>query len=179
MKDQPDTATVAVAHAPRFRQIYLDGLVSEIMGLTVDTLRQRLGLHSSTIRNEAPFQICEFKRSVERDLKPPRIYYECRECGIDIICDEDESVRAIIVSDNDSHSCKVNLPDLPFATKRNEVIERLGSPNKSGGLVNDPVLGDLGPWDRFTKAHHALHIEYRVDGDEIAKITLMRLDAVP
>ncbi len=41
------------------------------------------------------------------------------------------------------------------------------------------VLGQYGPWDRFDKPSHSIHIEYELEADRIKMITLMRPDMVP
>jgi len=59
------------------------------------------------------------------------------------------------------------------------VRERLGTPSKSGPRISDPILGEYGEWDRFTKAEHTIHVQFRPDADRIKQITLMRNDVVP
>jgi hypothetical protein len=70
-------------------------------------------------------------------------------------------------------------PRLPFTSSRREVLARLGSPSLSRARISDPLLGEYGEADSFTRANYAIHVEYRLDVDVINKITLMRADVVP
>jgi hypothetical protein len=71
------------------------------------------------------------------------------------------------------------LSEVAFSLSRREVLNRFGSASKSGAAVRVPVLGDRGAWDRFTLPAGSIHVQYRLDRDEIDMITLMCRDAEP
>jgi hypothetical protein len=149
------------------------------MILTIRNIEKYLGNPASAILSEAPFRDWIFERRVENDLKNPRVDYIFEKNGLDFICDKDENIRTIFVFNDKNRFFEEGLADFPFSLTRAEVLERLGSPSKSGGLANDPILGDSGAWDRFAKSGYSIHIEYRLDSDCINKITFMRADVVP
>jgi hypothetical protein len=98
---------------------------------------------------------------------------------MDFVCDEEDRVRSIYLFSDKARCFEEGVDDLPFASSRQEVLSRFGSPSKSGGKISDPTLGEYGAWDRFTRPGYVVHVEYRLDADGIGKITLMRADVVP
>jgi hypothetical protein len=149
------------------------------MILTTQILEKYLGNPAATMLADAPFKDWKFEKSFENDLKKPRIDYIFPENGLDFVCDADDQVRTIFLYWDEHRRFEDGLADLPFSSTRQEVMERLGAPSKSGGIVNDPILGEFGPWDRFAKFGYSIHVEYKVNADSIKKITLMRADVVP
>ena len=110
-----------------------------------------------------PFSGWAVTRSIEEDLPKKEV------------CDEAERIRTIFLRGGDGEA----LSEVSFSLGRREVRERYGSPSKSGGPVRIPALGDRGAWDTFTLPAVSIHVQYRVDRDEIDMITLMSPDAVP
>jgi hypothetical protein len=138
-------------------------------------LAEYLGVRASKLLTSQPFCRWSVKRSMESDLPEKEVYYEFEDHGVDVICDEDERVRTIFLHAGVDES----LSSIPFTSHRKEVLELLGPPSKSGVASRSPVLGESGPWDRFSLGGMAIHVQYRVDSDEIELITLMRADVVP
>jgi len=139
-------------------------------------LADYLGAHVSDLLAIPPFSGWEVTRSVEEDLPEKEVRYEFEGHGVDVICDATEHIRTIFLRSGDGEA----LSDIPFALSRKEVLKRLGSPSKSGAAVRLPVLGDKGAWDRFaTLPAGSVHVQYRLDRDEIDMVTLMRRDAEP
>jgi len=134
-----------------------------------------LGVHASKLLASEPFCGWAVTRSVERDLPRTEVWYEFDGHGVEVICDEDESIRTIFFHAG-VHQW---LSDLPFALRRKDIISRFGPPSKSGAATRHPVLGESGPWDRFILGNGTVHFLYRVDSDQIDRITLMRQDAIP
>lgn len=128
---------------------------------------------------EAPFKNWTFEKSFENDLDEPLIDYVFLENGVDFVCDGEDKLATIFLYSDGARCFQEGLRDLPFASTRREVIQRLGSPSKSGGKHSDPILGDYGPWDRFARSAYSIHVEYALDADAISTITLMRADVVP
>jgi hypothetical protein len=147
--------------------------------MTTKTLAKYLGNPATALLAEAPFKDWIFTKSFEQDLDEPLFDYVFAQNGVDFVCNGDEKVTSIFLYSDESRCFKEGLHDLPFSATRQEVIDHLGSPSKSGGRINDPILGEYGAWDRFEQPGYAIHVEYRMDADHINKITLMRADFVP
>ena len=138
-------------------------------------LTEYLGEPSSRLLATQPFSDWAVTRSTEHDLPQPEVWYEFDARGVELICDEDERIRTIFVHAGADES----LSGIPFKLRRKDVLERFGSPSKSGVATRHPVLGDSGAWDRFNLGVLTVHIQYRLDADAIDMITFMRPDAVP
>jgi hypothetical protein len=134
-----------------------------------------LGSHVTELLAQPPFSGWDAKRSTEEDLPKAEVWYEFEGRGVEVICDEVERIRTIFLHRGDGEA----LSELPFSISRREVLERFGAPSKSGDRVRIPALGDRGAWDRFTLPTASIHVQYRLDCDEIDMITLMHPDAVP
>ena len=149
------------------------------MSLTIKTLERYLGGLASSMLADAPFNGWAFERSVETDLDKPRIDYVFHSNGLDLVCDGSEKIRTMFLYFDEDRFFSENVADFSLSWSRQNVIDRLGKPLKSGGLLNDPILGEFGPWDRFSDKDCYIHIEYRLDSDVIKKVTLMRADTAP
>jgi phage tail tube protein FII len=103
------------------------------------------------------------------------VWYAFGARGVDVICDEDESVRTIFLRAGVDEL----LSETSFSLTREEVLALFGSPSKSGAATRHVVLGDSGAWDRFDLETATIHFQYRLDSGGIEMITLMRPDAVP
>jgi len=141
----------------------------------VSTLVAYLGSQVSDLLTIPPFSGWRVIRSVEEDLPIKEIWYEFEGHGVEVICDEAERIRTIFLHPGDAEA----LSELAFSLTRREVLDRLGAPSKSGTASRIPVLGDKGAWDRFTLSAGSIHVQYRMDRDEIDMITLMRRGTEP
>lgn len=136
-----------------------------------------LGKAVSALLEASPFNTWAVQRSVEDDLPEPIIHHVFPGCGLELRCDHHEMTSVIFV---DAETWAEDaVAGIPFVAGRSEVMAKLGVPSKSGVGLRDPILGEYGAWDRFSRAGHAIHIEYRVDVDRIRKVTWMREDVVP
>lgn len=149
------------------------------MTLTIETLANYLGRDASVLLADPPFKNWAFEKFIENDLEKPLIDYVFAQDGMDFVCDGEGKVTSIFLYSDESRCFKEGVQNLPLTSSRQEVIARLGSPSKSGGRISDPILGEYGVWDRFSRSDYAIHVEYRLDADVIKKITLMRADVVP
>ena len=140
-------------------------------------MMEYLGRHVSSLLESEPFKNWPVKKSVEKDLEPSRLYYVFKGRGLDIECDNSQMVCAIFIRHEECNGFR--LSEIPFALGREEILDRLGAPSKSGEKINDPILGKSGAWDRFAHTDGTIHVEYTIDGSEISMITLMRGDVVP
>lgn len=141
-------------------------------------LAKYLGRKSSDLLEAEPFKDWGVERMVEDDSDPPFVGYSFKDSGFQVSCDrESENIRSLFL-EKESHSGN-ELSDIPFSFSRDQVLEKLGSPSKSGKSVSHPVLGEFGAWDRFQNNEYTTHVEYRTDSDEIKKITVMRNDVTP
>lgn len=149
------------------------------MTLSIEVIASYLGKDASALLAELPFKSWTYERMIENDLEKPLIDYVFVQDGMDFVCDEEDKVSSIFLYSDESRCFKEGVQDLPLTSSRREVIDRLGSPSKSGGRISDPILGEYGSWDRFTRLGYVIHVEYRLNADVINKITLMRGDVVP
>ncbi len=138
-------------------------------------LTQYLGADVNSLLRIPPFSGWDVTKSTEQDLPKKEVWYEFEGHGIEVICDEADRIQTIFLHRGDGEA----LSEIPFSASRREVLERYGSPSKSGEPARIPVLGDRGSWDRFTLPGAAIHVQYRLDRDEIEMITLMHPDTVP
>ncbi len=149
------------------------------MTVTIEKLASYLGKEASIVLADDPFKDWTFKRTLENDLDQPLIDYVFARDGMDFVCDEGDRLRSFFLYSDKSRRFSEPVEDLPLTSSRQEVIARLGSPTKSGGRISDPILGEYGPWDRFSRSGYAVHVEYRIDVAIINKVTVMRADVVP
>lgn len=148
------------------------------MTLTIGSLARHLGRPASDILSEMPFRDWRFEKSVEADLPEPLTDYEFPDRGMDFTSDGADRVRTIFLYFNDQRRFE-DLLDIPSSWTRQQVLDHLGPPDRSSDGLRDPILGEYGPWNRFSRADYSIHIEHHVDRPEIKMITLMRADAVP
>jgi plasmid stabilization system protein ParE len=141
-------------------------------------LVEYLGKSASALLGAPPFDAWAVERSVEEDLPDPLIHYVFTGRGVELRCDRDERISAIFIESDEWIECDPAV-GVRFESTRSVVLDRLGVPAKSGAGLRDPILGDYGAWDRFSKAGYAVHVEYRVNEDRIKRITLIRGDLVP
>jgi hypothetical protein len=149
------------------------------MTVTIEKLASYLGKEASFFLADDPFKKWSFKRTLENDLDQPLIDYVFARDGMDFVCDERDRLRSIFLYSDKSRCFSEQVEDLPLTSNRQEVVARLGLPTKSGQRLSDPILGEYGPWDRFSRSGYAVHVEYRLDADIINKVTVMRADVVP
>jgi hypothetical protein len=55
----------------------------------------------------------------------------------------------------------------------------LGRPDEGGKPHRDPVLGDIGPWDRWLLPEFLLHAQYALDGQNLCRVTYTLPDGTP
>ena len=145
----------------------------------IKTMSSYLGKPASAMLADAAFKHWPVEKSFEDDLEEPIIQYVFPQHGLELRCDGDDKVSTIFLCADEFGGFDESLLDVPFSSNRQQVLERLGSPSKSGGKLSDPVLGEYGAWDRFARFGHEIHVEYKVDADRIKMITLIRADVVP
>ncbi|MER8805108.1 hypothetical protein, partial [Mesorhizobium sp. M0998] len=104
------------------------------------------------------------------------IHYVSKRNGCSFTCSSDERIESIFI---EADKFDQTLFEIPFSSKRSEVLGILGKPTKSGAPYSDVILGKYGAWDRFDQADHSIHVEYFPDADRIRRITLMRSHVVP
>ncbi len=149
------------------------------MKFTIEILSRYLGMPASLLLAEQPFKEWAFERIVETDLPKLQIDYVFINDGIDLTCDEFDRVCTIFIYADNSRYFKNGIDDMPFSATRREVAARLGAPAKSGSGHTDPILGEYGPWDRFSRGRYELHISFFKDIDKICLVTIMRPDVAP
>ena len=151
-------------------------------GFTIGTFVKFLGKPAAFLLATSPFDNWSFERKMEEDLPERGVDYVFAERGLSMNCDEeeeDEKIRTIFLHPRELQRSDVKLIDIPLSFHRRDVLERLGTPSKSGAPRTLKILGPYGAWDRYDRPDCALHIQYRVDADHIEMITLMRHDVAP
>jgi hypothetical protein len=141
-------------------------------------LTSYLGKNISQLLESEPFKHWSVERTVEDDLDERIIHYVFDKNGLELRCDCKDDVSAVFMFANEYKGFDQSLSEIPFCFTRQQVLDRLGVPSKSGERIDDPILGECGAWDRFTYPGSTIHIEYEVDADAISKITLIRNDIV-
>ena len=142
------------------------------------TIPNHLGSPASAIVEAKPFKDWPVEKSFNDDLEEP-VGYVFPQHGLELLCDRDDTIVSIFLKSDDFVRFDDSVADIPFSSKRHQVLERLGAPTRSGEPISDPILGEFGPRDRFARPGYAIHVEYRADADCIKMITLMRADVVP
>lgn len=138
-------------------------------------LADYLGCHIGELLKSEPFSGWHAVRSVENDPKP-EVWYEFEGHGVEVICDEFDRIKTVFLHrGGDGES----LVDVTFGMPRSQVLGHFGPPEKSGGPVRLPGIGDRGPWDRFALPEGVVHVQYSTVRDEIDLVTLIRPDVVP
>jgi hypothetical protein len=138
-----------------------------------------LGKHVSSLLKEEPFKNWPFDKSVEDDLEERITNYVFKEHGFELSCDQNDKIRTFFLYSDKFNGIDEGFFEIPLSWKRGQVLEHFGVPSKSGGPLDDPILGKYGEWHRFDLPDYAVHIEYYLDSEKIKRITLMRSDVVP
>ena len=144
-----------------------------------ENLTNYLGKSSQALLADAPFRGWQYEKSFEAQLDEPIFQYVFPENGLEMRCDQHDLISAIFITDEALTELDEALSGISLSTPRAEILTRFGPPSKSGKGLNDPILGEYGPWDRFRMGSYAVHFEYNLDATRIEKITLMRSDIVP
>jgi hypothetical protein len=143
------------------------------------TISNYLNSPTSVLLSALPFKNWLVEKSYESDLSPPIIQYVFPENGLALRCSTDDIVIAIFLDSEELGGFDDGYSELSFSLTRQQVLNILGVPSKSGLRFKDPVLGEYGPWDRFLRENHTIHVEYAISEDKIKKITFMRSDLTP
>jgi len=144
-----------------------------------------LGKSISILLETTPFKNWPVEKVIEEELEEKLTSYIFKEHGFEVSCDPNDTISVIFLySKQYKYSIRYNgfdekLFEISFSSTQKQVLEHFGAPSESGGKVSDPILGDYGCWDRFTRPRYAIHVEYRSNSDGIKLITLMRSDVVP
>lgn len=129
-----------------------------------------LGQPISRLIGKEPFRHWEYERSVDMDVEKPSVDYEFIGKGFDVICGLDESIRTIFLSVGSIDEFEFFV--IPFTSTRKQVRELLGSPSRHAEKSVSPILGASGAWDLFPQHGYTVHVEYKIDTDEVNRITL-------
>jgi len=130
-----------------------------------------LGSPAADLLATAPFCTWPVTRSTQRD----QVTYEFDGQHVEFVCDEGDRIATIFLHAGVDES----VSDISFTTGRGDVLARFGAPSRSGGASSHPILGESGAWDRFDGDDGVVHVQYRVNVDAIALVTLMRSDVAP
>ena len=141
-------------------------------------LAKYLGQNASSLLNSVPFKRWPVERWVDDESYPAGVGYVFSECGLQFNCDADTENIHSLYFEKEEHDGFV-LSEVPFYMSREAVRARFGQPERSGDALSHPILGELGPWDRFKLNGFLLRIQYHCDLQRIEMVTLMRPDVAP
>lgn len=138
-----------------------------------------IGKHISELLETEPFAQWKFERSLtDEDVLDIGVDYIFNGHGLEVSCDPNDYIRTIFLHSDSYGGADINLTGIPFSCTREEVLKHFQiSPEKSGEAFIDPILGELGGYDRFRFSDALVHIQYKPKKDEIKQITLMQIDA--
>lgn len=136
-----------------------------------------LGTPAFAMLIEQPFKEWSVRKDLDEEVES--LTYSFEGQGLELRCDPHTDLISSIFVHCDGMGTASNLLEISCDMSREQVIRFLGQPEKSGEGRHDPILGDYGPWDRFSRETHSIHIEYRPESDRIKMVTFMRPDVVP
>jgi hypothetical protein len=142
-------------------------------------LDQYLGSQVSIILSKEPFKHWVFDRSVDEELDVPLVHYVFPVNGLELRCDLDGRISVIFLYADEFGGFQESLQDISLSWTRQQVLDYFGPPSKSGSPRSHSILGEYGPWDRFSMPEYGVRFEYRIDGPQIKNITFMRKDVIP
>ena len=132
-----------------------------------------LGKSIGSLLQDALFIGWVVRRSVEKELQPPRIHYVFSGTGFEVKCGPDEIIDVIFINieEIDTSIARLIVPINPNWTRK-IAIEYYGPPIRSGGEYVHPILGQYGPWDIFDFPQYTLHFEYYADSFHVKRLTM-------
>jgi hypothetical protein len=143
----------------------------------IERLNRFLGEPAVNLLMTAPFSQWRFERSIDDDLPERIVNYGFAAHGLSLVCDDgDEKIQTIFLY---ASRFDQSLIEISFSSSRQDVLNDLGEPTKSGEAHTHAILGDYGAWDRFDGTRCVVHVEYQPDVDRIKMITLMRTNIAP
>jgi len=138
-------------------------------------IEKYIGKDISALLKDDIFKNWQYERTLETELDKLIIHYVFEERGLELRCDSNEVITVIFIAIDKFYVAEKSILGLLFSSNRKAVLNHFGSPFKSGGSINDPILRDYGMWDKFLISNFSVHVEYKVNLDEICKITLMKI----
>jgi hypothetical protein len=137
-----------------------------------------LGLQADAFLLQPPFNSWNFEDVTDEELQleGEGPSFECRERGVEFLCDETRAISTIFL-----HVDRLDpaLIDLALSSDRHATRQQFGAPERSGETQTVKYLGDYGPFDRYALPNGIAHFQFKVDMDRMESITLMRYDTAP
>lgn len=141
-----------------------------------------IGKSITDFLKEEPFYSWNYSRTStdEDDVLNQGFDYEFYGYGLAIHCNIDEIIETIFLDSKDYGEVNEILTEIPFTYTRKQVRDYFGiSPEFSRDALNDPILGEFGPYDRFRLYNVLIGVEFKGKKDEISQISFMPLEAFP
>lgn len=126
-----------------------------------------------------PFSDWGVEKSLDDEGEELVYHYTFIENGFEVRCDEDLKICVMFINSNEYGGFKEDFEEASLTSEKSEVINYFGSPTKSGGPVNHPILGRSGAWDQFVFDNFAIHCQYKIESEKIERITIMNHDSLP
>lgn len=102
---------------------------------------------------------------------------ELRDGSLQLLLNEERTVITVFVCSKAQIAESFGL--LPAVSTVDDVVERLGTPTRSGPATEIPALGKKGPWLRYDTTERVMHVEFEPGGRGIHMVTLMLPEHAP
>ncbi len=111
-------------------------------------------------------------------------YYAALALGFELCCDGGGLVKlAYLYAPGAKHGFSPYEGSLPagltWGSTPAEVRLALGTPSVHGLEQLVPMIGKVGPWDRYDRPDVVLHFQYDTRGRQLSVVTLMAPDRIP
>src|SRR5882757_7622136 len=103
-----------------------------------------LGKHISIMLEKTPFKNWPVEKYIEDDLEEKPTHYTFKGHSIEVRCDQDGKINTIFLESGEDNGFDKSLFEIPFSLSRKQVLERFGTPSKSGGKSSSAFLGGSG-----------------------------------
>lgn len=126
-----------------------------------------------SIKNQETYEF--YFSKIEENKIEDSIYLSNREKGVEIVLSLDQIIVSIhFLSGNTIGYAqyKGSLPhEIEFSFTRDDVQNKLGTPQKHGGGYKDVFSGHIPFWDKYLLDKYSLHLQYNAK-EEIDIITI-------
>lgn len=110
-------------------------------------------------------------------------YWTFSRSGFSFFFGEDSRLRAIHIFPEGREGFSGFAEPLPggfsWRSRKDDVVQQLGPPSKSGGGGKSALYGRVPDWIRYDYPDYSLHTEFSGPDDTVGLMTLMSPDAVP
>ncbi|MCZ8216781.1 MAG: hypothetical protein O9262_11105 [Cyclobacteriaceae bacterium] len=124
---------------------------------------------NEALTNSSEYSIKYNDLGADENIEPTWIV-KAKDGRYEMILSIDKMIRTIFIFPIQD---KLDGFDFEASKGRSFIIERMGTPSKSGQEMLLPILGTKGGFDRYDYNDYSIHFEYTLGQQRIEKITLM------